>query len=527
MHDSAVAERPARARGRASSTSSSIGAPRARTDTARAAPRAPPRARRPRASAPGSTKRSTWISKSRAQIVASTPSPSPPASASARATADSLAEEAQHAPLRRRARASTRRTGSVSSARGQSRCSSRGGPGSARRRTPPRLQRRAPAPCRRARARPRPPGSVACFARPAAKSAYGRRSRSATARDHASICASSSSSSDEPAPGRAREQLDGAVVVGRPEPAGDEHRSARARRASACSSSSASSPTIAISSRLEPSETQRLREERPVEVAAVAADELAARDDERARAAQPTCQRRRRDDEHAAAGRRRACTRLPFDRDARFSGVLDVEPEALARERLASRPARACPGRRPRRSAPPRRIATVRRAVGARDRELAAGGGGAACFVAVRASGVGGFAARVAAARLPRADHERPSRPRSPRARPATTATRRAGVRRCGRARGARGASLVLADDVARVVLVDVELPVEAEVVGVRAQEALDVRLGREQLELLLLEGAQVLAADLRRLLDLREVEPGRRRASRRLLPISNTRRRV
>ena len=40
---------------------------------------------------PGSTTRSTWISKSRAQIVASTPSPSPPASASAFATVDSLA----------------------------------------------------------------------------------------------------------------------------------------------------------------------------------------------------------------------------------------------------------------------------------------------------------------------------------------------------------------------------------------------------------------------------------------------------
>ena len=40
---------------------------------------------------PGSTSRSTWISKSRAQIVASTPSRSPPASASAFAIADSLA----------------------------------------------------------------------------------------------------------------------------------------------------------------------------------------------------------------------------------------------------------------------------------------------------------------------------------------------------------------------------------------------------------------------------------------------------
>ena len=84
-----------------------------------------------RSSAPGSTTRSTWISKSRAQIVASTPSPSPPASASAFATADSLAPK--NRSTRRPggcARASTRRTGSVSSARGHSRCSSDGGPGS-------------------------------------------------------------------------------------------------------------------------------------------------------------------------------------------------------------------------------------------------------------------------------------------------------------------------------------------------------------------------------------------------------------
>ncbi len=55
--------------------------------------------------------------------------------------------------------------------------------------------------------------------------------------------------------------------------------------------------------------------------------------------------------------------------------------------------------------------------------------------------------------------------------------------------------------------LVHVELPVEAEILGVGAQEALDVGLRREHLELLLLERAQVLAADLGGLLDLRKVE--------------------
>ena len=58
---------------------------------------------------------------------------------------------------------------------------------------------------------------------------------------------------------------------------------------------------------------------------------------------------------------------------------------------------------------------------------------------------------------------------------------------------------------VAGVELVHVELAVEAEVLGVGTQEALDVGLRREEVELLLLERAQVLAADLGRLLDLAE----------------------
>src|SRR5581483_5211548 len=61
--------------------------------------------------------------------------------------------------------------------------------------------------------------------------------------------------------------------------------------------------------------------------------------------------------------------------------------------------------------------------------------------------------------------------------------------------------------DEARVELVDVQLAVQAEVLGVRAQETLDVGLRREELELLVLERAEVLAADLRRELRLREVE--------------------
>jgi hypothetical protein len=51
-------------------------------------------------------------------------------------------------------------------------------------------------------------------------------------------------------------------------------------------------------------------------------------------------------------------------------------------------------------------------------------------------------------------------------------------------------------------------LAVEAEELRVGAQKALDVRAGREHLELLVLERAYVLGANLRRELDLRVLEP-------------------
>ena len=68
-----------------------------------------------------------------------------------------------------------------------------------------------------------------------------------------------------------------------------------------------------------------------------------------------------------------------------------------------------------------------------------------------------------------------------------------------------RLAQLVLADRVARVVFVDVELSVEPEVVRVRAQEALDIGLGGKRVEAFLFERLQVPSPDLGRLLDVRE----------------------
>src|SRR5439155_1857709 len=61
--------------------------------------------------------------------------------------------------------------------------------------------------------------------------------------------------------------------------------------------------------------------------------------------------------------------------------------------------------------------------------------------------------------------------------------------------------------DETRVVLVQVELALESERVGVVAQEALDVRRRRQHVEVLGLEGFQVLGADLRLLLELGKVE--------------------
>ena len=147
-------------------------------------------------------------------------------------------------------------------------------------------------------------------------------------------------------------------------------------------------------------------------------------------------------------------------------------------------------------------------------------------FRAVTAGVVFGVAAGdVAAARLPRRDDDhRQDRDRGERDQHDVRLDPPVAPLRPGRRAARARLVLVLAADEPGVELVDVELAVEAEVLGVGAQESLDVGLGRQQLELLVLEGAQVLAADLRRELGLREVDArGASRASRRLLPISNT----
>ena len=174
MQDSAVASiRPAARQ--ASSTSSCTGRSSSAKSAAPNRDRAPARARPARTAPPSRVRRSTWISRSRAQTVISTPWPSPPLSAIARATADSLG------PKKRRTRCSLfgmrariRPTDSWASAAGQSRRSSPGGPGSATATRPSCSSRTAGA----VPARPRetaPAGRVACFTIPSAKSAKGLR----------------------------------------------------------------------------------------------------------------------------------------------------------------------------------------------------------------------------------------------------------------------------------------------------------------------------------------------------------------
>ena len=270
VHDSAVASVSPRSRHSVEHELLDRRLRRARRDTrSSGVDERAPRARRRAPSAPGSTKRSTWISKSRAQIVTSTPSPSPPAAASAcgdRRLADAV-EAAGRAARAAGARASSRRSGSVSSARGQSCCSSRGGPGSATATQPLELEDERRARCRRARPTIAPSGTVACLRDARRRS---RRTAGAAARrpprERASISRLERrrrATSGRPA-ARASSSTVRSSWVG-PRPPETTSRS--------CASPVAqrllelrrrASPTIAHLGRLDPEREQRPREERAV-----------------------------------------------------------------------------------------------------------------------------------------------------------------------------------------------------------------------------------------------------------------------
>ena len=96
---------------------------------------------------------------------------------------------------------------------------------------------------------------------------------------------------DERPPGRACEQLDGAVVVRRPEPARDHEQSCAEpfpQRPLQIGLAVADDPHL---DRVDPERDERPGQVRPVAVGAVAAHELRARDENRAaRPAQPAFQ---------------------------------------------------------------------------------------------------------------------------------------------------------------------------------------------------------------------------------------------
>ena len=220
--------------------------------------------------------RSTWISNSRAQIV-DLHSVTFASRRCERLRDGRLrrAEEAQHVmrprPGLARARGARR---SVSSARGQRRCSSRGGPGRHDDDAWCRGRARGRARCRRDPSETEPSGRVACLRTPVAKSAYGRPSRSAIVREMLSICASSSSSTNERPTRDARDELDRAVVVRRPEPAGDEAEVGLERLAEGVLEVFDAVADDRDRRRLETEAHGLGREEGPVAVLALAADEL-------------------------------------------------------------------------------------------------------------------------------------------------------------------------------------------------------------------------------------------------------------
>ena len=116
---------------------------------------------------------------------------------------------------------------------------------------------------------------------------------------------------------------------------------------------------------------------------------------------------------------------------------------------------------------------------------------------------------RVHAAEAPGDDHERRDEPdRRQREQDDVRLAPLGAARPRGRhAPGRANRRVLLADDEARVVLVDVELAVEPEILRVGAEEALDVGVRGEQLEALVLQRPQVLAPDLGAVLRVGELD--------------------
>ena len=270
---------------------------------------------------------------------------------------------------------------------------------------------------------------------------------------------------------RARDELDGAVVVRRAEPTRDDAEVASlSPSVSASASSSSRSPTITIRAGLDPEPKQLPCEERPVQVAAVAADKLAAGDDDE-RAGSRVCHTPgrmplRRDDQGLRPADRQTTRATVQHHRVRFSGrssviqsrlpVKSLPLPVLQRSLIEDRTRRGV-----RVDLQPAVAARRRHARGEPCFADTAGVFGvvAACLRLV-AETDGRLLLRLAA--RPRDDHERrdghdpEQRQQAPRGtapgRRATAAAERLG----------REGLVLLPHDEAGVVLVDVELPVQA-----------------------------------------------------------------
>ena len=337
----------------------------------------------------------------------------------------------------------------------------------------------------------------------------GRAARRSRARSPRSRCSSASSTTSGRA-GDARDELDRAVVVRRPEPAGDEAEiGLEAAREARARDPRRRSPTITIRAGSRPSRTASaarngpLRSWRSPRTSSVPVTTMAARGRLKR---WPRTIRCAVTTNVVPAGR---STRVAVRaRTTTFCGSASASWSAAPVERLPlpllERPAveqlaggGARPDLHPRARRPTAR--TTRCAVPARRLRRAR----RSCCV-----DEAGDLLALRAAELPGGDHERrrdrdrdERDSRDPRlARPPRSRRWRGDAARAER-------RVVLADREARVVLVDERLAVEAERLGVRAQEAAHVRGCGQDVEALVLERAEVLRPDLRPLLELGEVE--------------------
>ena len=138
-----------------------------------------------------------------------------------------------------------------------------------------------------------PSGKDACLVTPGANSPYGRPSRSAMRRDTPSISRFELGIDDQVAPRRAREQLDGAVVVRRPEAAGNDEQVGAQPLLERRFQLVRPVADDRHAGGLQSSRIQLPGQKGPVEIGAVAADELGTGDDDGGADARQEASRRR------------------------------------------------------------------------------------------------------------------------------------------------------------------------------------------------------------------------------------------